>query len=208
MQETKIETPSYSPLATQVNVRYNRSQSGDNPLMRKLTPNHSRSVSRDIAIKDPRAILEYQLGPANYTNEVSQIYMTGQRTPQVTGALLKQVPSQQQIGAQVTFKEQAPVLQPHPLLGNNYVKSPSGGPIQKTNQTDYRISNHILASQESKINASTQNISAEILSNDQSRIKQTQVLKLRSDSPGIERSQIGNLQPSPARVDNLQYGVM
>lgn len=207
LPDSRKDTPSYSPLATQVNPRYNRSQSGDNPLMRKLTPNHSRSVSRDIGIKDPRANLEYHLGPANYTNETSQNYMSAQKSPKVPITPLKQVNSQQNVGAQLTLKEQPPMLQPHPLLGNNYLKSPSGAPLPKNNQMDYRISNHILASQESKGNISANNLSAEIFSNDQSRIKPGQVLKLRSDSPGIERSHIGNFQPSPVRADNPQYGV-
>lgn len=101
--------------------------------------------------------------------------------------LVIQQGSQHHIGPQLNYKEQPALTQIPQMPSNNFLQNPTGWQQQKHVPLDYRISNNYTHSQDSRINIST-----DIISNDQSRIRPGAVLKLRSDSPANDRSQISN----------------
>lgn len=161
----------------------NRSHSGDNPLMRRLTPAHSRSVSRDIA--GPREHgLEYVLPPQTFSQAISSGYSSGQqpRTPPASHGRHGHHGSQHTVLVHNSYREQIAQQTPVAVPVNSYLQPAQSG-IQQGRPIvmDYRISNNY-THQDSRVNIST-----EMVSNDQSRIRPG-VLKLRSDSN--ERSQI------------------
>lgn len=169
----------YNLDSPQKEFKFQRSQSGDNPLMRKLTPNHSRSVSRDINLKKDNN-MEYHLGGHTFSQAIMNNYMSAHQAHQP----VLQQGNHHILGHQPSHKEQPVIVQPPLAPTNHFLQTPPTWQPAKPTPLDYRISNNYTHNQDSKINIST-----EILSNDQSRIKPG-VLKLRSDSPGNDRSQI------------------
>lgn len=147
-------------------------------------------------MKDQHSNLEYQLNEQSKFNQTQPVFMNNYNSAHQHHAQIltppKQVSSQQNIAPHFTYKEQVPLSQPQPI--NLYSQNPLSWQASKTPQMDYRISKDVSYNQDSR-----NNISTEILSNDQSRIKPSAVLKLRSDSPANDRSQIG--QSFSNRVD-------
>lgn len=170
----------YSGISPPSGHRMQRSQSTENPLMRKLTPNNSRSVSRDITLKEPNLYQQNHLSqedmPASFIQE--PFYQSAQHN-QYPGSPPAQVHSQQHISS-YNFNNQ----RQQPMSPSNNLNLLQAHPVwqNKTNYLDYRISNN--TSHDLKTNIST-----EIYSNDQSRIKTSSALKLKTGSNEVDKSQ-------------------
>lgn len=155
----------------------------ENPLMRGLTPVHSRSVSRDLGIREPHRHIEVkhpseevhrlpaQNGIANY-----------QSAQQFQDYNFRSMTRQDNMGTPVrkigyTYQNFHQAAQNSTSqISDNRMNPTFTAPPGTTPHRDYRISKDDYSNHDSK-----QNISTDIISNDQSRIRPSP-LRLRSDS--------------------------
>lgn len=158
----------------------------DNPLMRGLTPVHSRSVSRDLGIREPHRHIEVrhpseevqrlpaQNGVANYQSaQQFQDYNFRSVTRQDnTGTPVRQIGYAYQNFHQAAQNSTGQIT-------DNKMNPTMTAPPGTTPHRDYRISKDDYSNHDSK-----QNISTDIISNDQSRIRPSP-LRLRSDSQEV-----------------------